>query len=137
MCGSALTHTAETCLDWPGSTSAPSASGSQPFGPNKDGKHSSYAVKHRAPRAAGVLGPNHKTQPFCCESAASWPRSDSARLVRARAGSVSYVKTARRCFYHNIRGSWRLIPPLHGTGTHLLRFAAFASLKVALQGFLI
>lgn len=76
VCESGPARTVETCLDWPGSTGAPSASIPQPFGPNKDGKHSSYAVKHRAPRAAGVLGPKQQTRPFCCESAASWPRSD-------------------------------------------------------------
>lgn len=40
------------------------------LGPNKDGKHSSYAAKHRAPPRSQHAGTeNHETQPFCCESA--------------------------------------------------------------------
>lgn len=78
--------------------------------------------------------PNHETQPFCCESAASWPRSDvHGYIAHARAGPLCYVKAAQRCFYHNTRESWRRFP----TGQHLLRFfAACAGLKVAVQRFL-
>lgn len=73
-----------TCLDLPSSYKTyfqkkKKKRISQAFGPNKDGKHSSYAVRHLVPHTVSVLGLSHQTQPCCCccccWTAASWPRS--------------------------------------------------------------
>lgn len=56
----------------------------QPFWPNKDGKHSSYAARHLEPHTASMLGPSHQTQPCCRWTAANWPRSE-------RRGRCSHV----------------------------------------------